>query len=67
MELNYDARRPSYWLLDLDGERSTGVPALLDRLQKAVAAGELAAQRVDDSLVRVATMKGATCVIRDHI
>ncbi len=34
------------------------VPAVLDRLQKAVSAGELPAQRVDDSLVRVATMKG---------
>jgi beta-N-acetylhexosaminidase len=34
------------------------VPAVLDRLQKAVAAGELPAQRVDDSLVRVAAMKG---------
>ncbi|HEY1442634.1 MAG TPA: glycoside hydrolase family 3 N-terminal domain-containing protein [Mycobacterium sp.] len=34
------------------------VPAVLDRLQKAVAAGELTTQRVNDSLVRVATMKG---------
>jgi beta-N-acetylhexosaminidase len=34
------------------------VPAVLDRLQKAVAAGELPAQRLDDALVRVATMKG---------
>ena len=34
------------------------VPAVLDRLQKAVAAGELPTQRVDESLVRVATMKG---------
>lgn len=34
------------------------VPAVLDRLEKAVAAGELPAQRVDDSLGRVATMKG---------
>ncbi|MFZ1179205.1 MAG: glycoside hydrolase family 3 N-terminal domain-containing protein [Mycobacterium sp.] len=34
------------------------VPAVLDRLQKALAAGELPAQRVDDSRVRVATMKG---------
>ncbi|OBH76913.1 beta-glucosidase [Mycobacterium scrofulaceum] len=34
------------------------VPAVLDRLQKAVAAGELPAQRVDDALGRVATMKG---------
>ena len=34
------------------------VPAVLDRLQKAMAAGELPAQRVDDALVRVATMKG---------
>jgi beta-N-acetylhexosaminidase len=34
------------------------VPAVLDRLQKAVAAGELTQQRVNDSLARVATMKG---------
>jgi beta-N-acetylhexosaminidase len=34
------------------------VPAVLDRLQKAVAAGELTTQRVNDSLARVATMKG---------
>ncbi|OBB96127.1 glycoside hydrolase family 3 N-terminal domain-containing protein [Mycobacterium sp. 852002-40037_SCH5390672] len=34
------------------------VPAVLDRLQKAVASGELPAQRVDESLVRVAAMKG---------
>ncbi len=34
------------------------VPAVLDRLQKAVAAGELPEQRVDDALGRVATMKG---------
>ncbi len=34
------------------------VPAVLDRLEKAVAAGELTTQRVDDSVVRVATMKG---------
>ncbi len=34
------------------------VPAVLDRLQKAMAAGELPAQRVDDALVRVAAMKG---------
>lgn len=34
------------------------VPAVLDRLQKAVAGGELPAQRVDDALTRVATMKG---------
>src|ERR1700742_104224 len=34
------------------------VPAVLDRLEKAVAAGELPTQRVDDSLGRVATMKG---------
>ncbi|MBV8790006.1 MAG: glycoside hydrolase family 3 protein [Mycobacterium sp.] len=34
------------------------VPAVLDRLEKAVAAGELPAQRVNDSLGRVATMKG---------
>ncbi|OBK89511.1 glycoside hydrolase family 3 N-terminal domain-containing protein [Mycobacterium sp. 1165178.9] len=39
------------------------VPAVLDRLQKAVASGELPAHQVDESLVRVATMKGrsATC------
>ncbi|MGD1172279.1 glycoside hydrolase family 3 N-terminal domain-containing protein [Mycobacterium seoulense] len=34
------------------------VPAVLDRLQEAVAAGELPGQRVDDALTRVATMKG---------
>lgn len=34
------------------------VPAVLDRLQKAVAAGELPAPRVDDALGRVAAMKG---------
>ena len=34
------------------------VPAVLDRLEKAVAAGELTTQRVNDSLARVATMKG---------
>ncbi len=34
------------------------VPAVLDRLQKAAAAGELPAQRVDEALVRVAAMKG---------
>ncbi len=34
------------------------VPAVLDRLEKAVAAGELPAQRVDDSLARVSAMKG---------
>jgi beta-N-acetylhexosaminidase len=34
------------------------VPAVLDRLEKAVAAGELALPAVDQSLVRVATMKG---------
>jgi beta-N-acetylhexosaminidase len=34
------------------------VPAVLDRLEKAVSAGELPAHRVDESLVRVATMKG---------
>lgn len=39
------------------------VPAVLDRLQKAVASGELPARQVDESLVRVAAMKGrsATC------
>ena len=34
------------------------VPAVLDRLQKAVAAGELPMSAVNESLVRVATMKG---------
>ncbi|WP_055402824.1 MULTISPECIES: glycoside hydrolase family 3 N-terminal domain-containing protein [unclassified Mycobacterium] len=34
------------------------VPAVLDRLQKAVAAGELPAPRVDEALGRVAAMKG---------
>ena len=34
------------------------VPAVLDRLEKAVAAGELPMPAVDDSVVRVATMKG---------
>jgi beta-N-acetylhexosaminidase len=34
------------------------VPAVLDRLEKAVAAGELPIPAVDQSLVRVATMKG---------
>ena len=34
------------------------VPTVLDRLEKAVAAGELPTQRVNDSLGRVATMKG---------
>lgn len=34
------------------------VPAVLDRLEKAVAAGELAAPAVDQSVARVATMKG---------
>jgi beta-N-acetylhexosaminidase len=34
------------------------VPAVLDRLEKAVAAGELTMPAVDQSLVRVATMKG---------
>ncbi|MEZ0353993.1 glycoside hydrolase family 3 N-terminal domain-containing protein [Mycobacterium sp. pR1184] len=34
------------------------VPAVLDRLEKAVSAGELALPGVDQSLVRVATMKG---------
>jgi beta-N-acetylhexosaminidase len=33
------------------------VPAVMDRLQKAVATGDLPMQRVDESLVRVATMK----------
>ncbi|OBK20981.1 beta-glucosidase [Mycobacterium asiaticum] len=39
------------------------VPAVLDRLEQAVNAGDLSAQQVDASLVRVATMKGvnATC------
>ncbi len=34
------------------------VPAVLDRLEKAVSAGELAMPAVDESLRRVATMKG---------
>lgn len=34
------------------------VPAVLDRLQKAVAAGELPEPRVDEALTRVAAMKG---------
>jgi beta-N-acetylhexosaminidase len=34
------------------------VPAVLDRLEKAVAAAELTMPAVDQSLVRVATMKG---------
>ncbi|HEY0226671.1 MAG TPA: glycoside hydrolase family 3 N-terminal domain-containing protein [Mycobacterium sp.] len=34
------------------------VPAVLDRLEKAVAAGELSMPSVDQSVVRVATMKG---------
>jgi beta-N-acetylhexosaminidase len=34
------------------------VPAVLDRLEKAMAAGELTMPAVDQSLVRVATMKG---------
>ncbi|MGF2947418.1 glycoside hydrolase family 3 N-terminal domain-containing protein [Mycobacterium sp. Lab-001] len=34
------------------------VPAVLDRLDKAVVAGELAMPAVNDSVVRVATMKG---------
>ncbi|BBZ49920.1 glycoside hydrolase family 3 protein [Mycobacterium heidelbergense] len=34
------------------------VPAVLDRLEKAVAAGELTMPAVDAALVRVATMKG---------
>ncbi|WP_156738270.1 glycoside hydrolase family 3 N-terminal domain-containing protein, partial [Mycobacterium sp. E2699] len=39
------------------------VPAVLDRLQKAVDAGDLPMPAVNDSLVRVATMKGTnrTC------
>ncbi|OBG32957.1 glycoside hydrolase family 3 N-terminal domain-containing protein [Mycobacterium sp. E3198] len=39
------------------------VPAVLNRLQKAVDSGELAVPAVNDSVVRVATMKGAnrTC------
>lgn len=36
------------------------VPAVLDRLEQAVNAGELPAQQVDASLVRVAAMKGVT-------
>jgi len=34
------------------------VPAVLDRLEKALAANELTMQAVDQSLLRVATMKG---------
>jgi beta-N-acetylhexosaminidase len=39
------------------------VPAVLDRLEKAVAGGELAMAAVNDSVVRVASMKGSnrTC------
>jgi beta-N-acetylhexosaminidase len=39
------------------------VPAVLDRLEQAVNAGDLTPQRVDESLVRVAAMKGVnpTC------
>ncbi|OBK91659.1 beta-glucosidase [Mycobacterium asiaticum] len=39
------------------------VPAVLDRLEQAVNAGELPVQRIDESLVRVAAMKrvNATC------
>ncbi|OBK12411.1 glycoside hydrolase family 3 N-terminal domain-containing protein [Mycobacterium asiaticum] len=39
------------------------VPAVLDRLEQAVNAGDLSVQRVDESLVRVAAMKrvNATC------
>lgn len=36
------------------------VPAVLDRLEQAVNAGELSAQQVDASLERVAAMKGVT-------
>ena len=36
------------------------VPAVLDRLEKAVAAGDLPMAAVDDSVVRVATMKGTS-------
>ncbi len=34
------------------------VPAVLDRLEKAVAAGELAMPAIDDSVLRVAGFKG---------
>ena len=34
------------------------VPAVLDRLEKALAAGELTQARVDDSVLKVATQKG---------
>ena len=34
------------------------VPAVLDRLEKAVAAGELSQARVDDSVLKVAGQKG---------
>ncbi len=36
------------------------VPAVLDRLEQAVNAGDLSVQQVDASLVRVAAMKGVT-------
>jgi beta-N-acetylhexosaminidase len=36
------------------------VPAVLDRLEQAVNAGDLPVQQVDASLVRVASMKGVT-------
>ncbi|BBX98655.1 glycoside hydrolase family 3 N-terminal domain-containing protein [Mycobacterium lacus] len=38
------------------------VPAVLDRLEKALAAGELTTPNVDASVVRVATMKGPSRV-----
>jgi beta-N-acetylhexosaminidase len=34
------------------------VPAVLDRLEKALADGELTPARVDDSVLRVAAAKG---------
>jgi beta-N-acetylhexosaminidase len=37
------------------------VPAVLDRLEKAVAAGELNMSTVDASVQRVAAAKGSSC------
>jgi beta-N-acetylhexosaminidase len=37
------------------------VPAVLDRLEKAVAAGELPMARVDESVLRIAAAKGSRC------
>lgn len=41
---------------------TAGVPAVLDRLEKALAAGELTMPAVDKSVVRVATIKGHSSV-----